>query len=212
MSHAAGDGAIERWRGKLTRMRATKHFRHLLTLRLDRSRQHVHGLSNSRATASSVSQRRRINDKCSSHASPTRAMQRQPQHRAARHKCHKWCPTVCEWMSHADGDEGREDALSQQAQPEKANHESPLWRFRLRRTSLSCAKPRGSRPTWRRSSWEIKKDERSTKEKRKKVGLFQRFFHPSMSIFPRFPTFPALSNFYSRTTGEHSTRIRRGFL
>jgi hypothetical protein len=36
-------------------------------------------------------------------------------------------------------------------------------------------------------------------EKRQKVGLFQRFFHPSMSIFPRFPTFPALSNFYSRT-------------
>jgi hypothetical protein len=35
-------------------------------------------------------------------------------------------------------------------------------------------------------------------EKRQKVGLFQRFFHPSMSIFPRFPTFPALSNFYSR--------------
>ena len=36
-------------------------------------------------------------------------------------------------------------------------------------------------------------------EKRQKVGLFQRFFHPSMSIFPRFPTFPAFSNFYSRT-------------
>ena len=36
-------------------------------------------------------------------------------------------------------------------------------------------------------------------EKRQKVGLFQRFFQPSMSIFPRFPTFPALSNFYSRT-------------
>ncbi len=35
-------------------------------------------------------------------------------------------------------------------------------------------------------------------EKRQKVGLFQRFFHPSMSIFPRFPTFPAFSNFYSR--------------
>jgi len=33
-------------------------------------------------------------------------------------------------------------------------------------------------------------------EKRQKVCLFQRFFHPSMSIFPRFPTFPALSNFY----------------
>ena len=36
-------------------------------------------------------------------------------------------------------------------------------------------------------------------EKRQKVGLFQRFFHHSMSIFPRFPTFPAFSNFYSRT-------------
>jgi hypothetical protein len=35
-------------------------------------------------------------------------------------------------------------------------------------------------------------------EKRQKVGLFQRFFHLSMSIFPRFPTFPAFSNFYSR--------------
>jgi hypothetical protein len=34
-------------------------------------------------------------------------------------------------------------------------------------------------------------------EKRQKVGLFQRFFQPSMSIFPWFPTFPALSNFYS---------------
>jgi hypothetical protein len=33
-------------------------------------------------------------------------------------------------------------------------------------------------------------------EKRQKVGLFQRFFHPSMSIFPRFPTFPTFSNFY----------------
>ena len=27
-------------------------------------------------------------------------------------------------------------------------------------------------------------------QKRKKVGLFQSFFHPSMSIFPRIPTFP----------------------
>ena len=36
---------------------------------------------------------------------------------------------------------------------------------------------------------------RST-EKRKKVGLFQRFFHPSMSIFPRFPTFPAFQFLY----------------
>ena len=30
-------------------------------------------------------------------------------------------------------------------------------------------------------------------EKRKKVGLFQGVFHPSMAIFPRFPTFPAFS-------------------
>jgi hypothetical protein len=29
-----------------------------------------------------------------------------------------------------------------------------------------------------------------------KVGLFQRFFHPSISNFPRFPTFPAFSNLY----------------
>jgi len=33
-------------------------------------------------------------------------------------------------------------------------------------------------------------------QKRKKVGLFQRFFHPSMSIFPWIPTFPTFSNFY----------------
>jgi hypothetical protein len=37
-------------------------------------------------------------------------------------------------------------------------------------------------------------------EKRQKVGLFQRFFHRSMSIFPRFPTFPAFSNFYGTKT------------
>jgi len=43
-------------------------------------------------------------------------------------------------------------------------------------------------------------------EKRQKVGLFQRFFHPSMSIFPRFPTFPALSNFYSRKLNLQSTK------
>jgi hypothetical protein len=60
VSQAASESAIERWRGRLTRVGATKHVRHLLTLRLDRSRQHVHGLSNSRATASSVSQQRRI--------------------------------------------------------------------------------------------------------------------------------------------------------
>ena len=51
-------------------------------------------------------------------------------------------------------------------------------------------------------------------EKRQKVGLFQRFFHPSMSIFPRFPTFPALSNFYSRKAfrvKDESVTRRLGF-
>ena len=43
-------------------------------------------------------------------------------------------------------------------------------------------------------------------EKRQKVGLFQRFFHPSMSDFPRFPTFPALSNFYSRGNPTRENR------
>ena len=38
---------------------------------------------------------------------------------------------------------------------------------------------------------------RST-EKRKKVRLFQRFFHPSMSTFTEFPTFSAFANFFSR--------------
>jgi hypothetical protein len=36
---------------------------------------------------------------------------------------------------------------------------------------------------------------RST-EKRKKVGLFKRFFHPSLSTFPAFLTFPPFANFY----------------
>jgi hypothetical protein len=35
---------------------------------------------------------------------------------------------------------------------------------------------------------------RST-EKRKKVGLFQRFFHPSMANFPAIPIFSAFANF-----------------
>jgi hypothetical protein len=35
---------------------------------------------------------------------------------------------------------------------------------------------------------------RST-EKRKKVGLFQRFFHPSVATFPAFPTFSAFAKF-----------------
>jgi hypothetical protein len=35
-------------------------------------------------------------------------------------------------------------------------------------------------------------------EKRKKVGLFQRFFHASVSTFPPFPTFSAFANFYNR--------------
>jgi hypothetical protein len=46
-----------------------------------------------------------------------------------------------------------------------------------------------------RPSLTISRMARST-EKRKKVGLFQRFFHPSLSTFPRFPTFPAFANFY----------------
>ena len=50
---------------------------------------------------------------------------------------------------------------------------------------------------------------RST-EKRQKVGLFQRFFHPSMSIFPRFPTFPALSNFGPRGCGGIGRAAQRG--
>jgi hypothetical protein len=33
-------------------------------------------------------------------------------------------------------------------------------------------------------------------EKRKKVCLFQRFFHPSLSTFPLFPTFSAFANLY----------------
>ena len=33
-------------------------------------------------------------------------------------------------------------------------------------------------------------------EKRKKAGLFQRFFHLSMATFPRIPIFPAFSSFY----------------
>jgi len=35
-------------------------------------------------------------------------------------------------------------------------------------------------------------------EKRKNVGLFQRFFHASLSTFPPFPTFSAFANFYNR--------------
>ena len=35
-------------------------------------------------------------------------------------------------------------------------------------------------------------------EKRKKVCLFQHFFHHSMSTFTEFPTFSAFANFYSR--------------
>ena len=44
------------------------------------------------------------------------------------------------------------------------------------------------------------KKRREAQEKRKKVGLFQRFFHPSMSIFPRFPTFPT---FMYHRVGKH---------
>ncbi len=35
-------------------------------------------------------------------------------------------------------------------------------------------------------------------EKRKKMGLFQRFFHAFLSTFPPFPTFSAFANFYNR--------------
>jgi hypothetical protein len=50
-------------------------------------------------------------------------------------------------------------------------------------------------PDFRAEPLTISRMAKST-EKRKKVRLFQRFFHPSLSTFPPFPTFSAFANFY----------------